>query len=322
MRRETLFTINTIYREPLGIDGLFFGSGDKTLAVVGSLRGNEVQQLYICSQLVKALEGHEQAGRLAAGCRAGVIPCVNPFSMNLGKRFWAVDNTDINRMFPGYDKGETTQRIAAGLFGHLRGYKYGVQLSSFYLPGNFAPHVRILDAGYHDLDLADSFGLPFVMLGKPVPIDTGTLNYNWQIFETNAFSIYSKETNEVHEESAHCVVEAILSFMASQGILQSMQGQQGHAACETVRPPHLPRHFDEENLLTVLSAKGGIFIPRHTAGDEVAAGTVLADTLDPYTGALKERVAATQAGTVFFNHDSNLIGGHEVIFRIIPAEPD
>ena len=33
------------------------------------------------------------------------------------------------------------------------------------------------------------------------PIDTTTLNYNWQIWETNAFSIYTKETDEVDEQS-------------------------------------------------------------------------------------------------------------------------
>ena len=39
------------------------------------------------------------------------------------KRFWSIDNTDINRMFPGYDKGETTQRIAAGIFEKIKDYK-------------------------------------------------------------------------------------------------------------------------------------------------------------------------------------------------------
>ncbi|MDR1727413.1 MAG: succinylglutamate desuccinylase/aspartoacylase family protein [Acidobacteriota bacterium] len=310
MQRETLFTINTIYREPLHIDGIFFGEGEKALAVVGALRGNEVQQLYICSQLVKALGERERAGRLAPGCRVGVIPCVNPFSMNLGKRFWAADNTDINRMFPGYAQGETTQRIAAGLFAHLRGYKYGVQLTSFHLSGDFTPHVRIIDAGYHDLGLADSFGLPFVMLGKPSPIDTGTLNYNWQVFETNAFSVYSKETSQIHEESARRAVEAIFSFMAAQGMLRGVGDADGAR--------QRPRHFHEENLVTVLSSQGGIFLPRRAAGDRVEAGDALADTLDPYVGEMKERLTAPRAGIVFFNHDSNLVGGHEVAFRIIP----
>lgn len=56
--------------------------------------------------------------------------------MNIHKRFWPVGNTDVNRMFPGYDKGETTQRIAAGIFEAVSSYDYSIQLASFYLRGN------------------------------------------------------------------------------------------------------------------------------------------------------------------------------------------
>lgn len=65
-----------------------------------------------------------------------MIPAANAFSMNIHKRFWPVDNTGVNRMFPGYDKGETTQRIAAGIFKAVSSYDYGIQLASLYLRGN------------------------------------------------------------------------------------------------------------------------------------------------------------------------------------------
>ena len=29
----------------------------------------------------------------------------------------------------------------------------------------------------------------YVVMRKPEPIDTTTLNYNWQVWETNAFSV-------------------------------------------------------------------------------------------------------------------------------------
>ncbi|MDR1540598.1 MAG: succinylglutamate desuccinylase/aspartoacylase family protein [Clostridiales bacterium] len=316
MIAETLFSINTLYRQPIPVTGLFFGSGEKTLAIVGSLRGNEVQQLYICSQLVKCLKRYEEDGMITEGCQILVIPCVNPFSMNLGKRFWAVDNTDINRMFPGYAKGETTQRIAASLFDHLRGYVYGIQLSSFYLPGNFVPHVRVLDTGYHDLDLCDYFGLPYVMLSKPLPIDTGTLNYNWQVFDTKAFSIYSKETKNVHDESAVQAIEATFSFMNSQGMLKGIDARETQGKYY----PFHPIHFSEEDLVNVLSSKGGIFIHRSFVGEEVKKGGVLADILDAYSGEIAERLLAPCDGRIFFNHNSNLISGHEVSCRIIPND--
>jgi len=59
-----------------------------------------------------------------------------------------------------------------------------------------------MNTGYQTASLGNLFGLPYVVMRKPAPIDTTTLNYNWQIWETNAFSIYTKETDEVDEQSA------------------------------------------------------------------------------------------------------------------------
>lgn len=140
------------------------------------------------------LENH---GFLQKGLSVTVIPSANPFSMNIGKRFWAMDDTDINRMFPGYNKGETTQRIAAGLFEKLQGYEYGIQLASFYMPGEFIPHVRIAKTALDYADEGKDFGLPYVSVSEPAPLDTTLLNYNWQNWNTKAFSLYGGEITEL-----------------------------------------------------------------------------------------------------------------------------
>ena len=132
MKKEILYSLKSPYRDSLDVVGYRFGSGEKSVAIVGAIRGNEVQQMYICSQLIQVFQKLEQENRFAENMELLVIPCVNYYSMNIGKRFWPMDNTDINRMFPGYDLGETTQRIADGLFQKLQGYTYGIQLTSFY----------------------------------------------------------------------------------------------------------------------------------------------------------------------------------------------
>lgn len=132
MKKEILYSLKSPYRDSLDIVGYRFGAGEKTLAVVGAIRGNEIQQMYICTQLIQKLKELEQEHHIREDVEILVIPCVNYYSMNIGKRFWPMDNTDINRMFPGYDLGETTQRIADGIFQKLHGYQYGIQLTSFY----------------------------------------------------------------------------------------------------------------------------------------------------------------------------------------------
>ena len=47
MKQETLFTLDTPYRQKLDVEGFRFGKGEKSLCIVGALRGNEVQQMYV-----------------------------------------------------------------------------------------------------------------------------------------------------------------------------------------------------------------------------------------------------------------------------------
>lgn len=309
MREEVLFTLDTPYRQPLAVKGWFFGTpGQKTLAVMGALRGNEIQQMYVCSQLIRQLDALEQAGALSADCGILVIPCANQFSMNVGRRFWAADNTDINRMFPGYDQGETTQRIAARLFGALQGYRWGVHLTSFYLPGDHLPHVRMMDTGYQQVEEAAAFGLPYILVRSPQAYDTTTLNYNWQIWNTQAFSLYSTSTECADDDAARLTVEAILRFLAVKGLLKRpyfpAEGQ--------------PRILRENALHTVLSHAGGLMLNRRAPGDRVEAGELLGEIIDPCTCRSLEQLRADCRGRVFFCHRAQLIDGHEVAFRLLP----
>ncbi len=56
MTQETLFEVNAMpYRQAIPVYGYRFGSNKKTLAIMGAMRGDEFQQMYICAKLVKAL---------------------------------------------------------------------------------------------------------------------------------------------------------------------------------------------------------------------------------------------------------------------------
>ena len=144
MNRKVIYEIKGMYRDDFRITGFEFGQGEKAVCIVGSSRGNEVQQIYCCAQFVKKMKQLEEEGRIYDGYKILIIPSINPYSMNIQKRFWSTDNTDINRMFPGYNLGETTQRIADGVFREIKDYKYGIQFTSFYMPGDFVPHIRYM----------------------------------------------------------------------------------------------------------------------------------------------------------------------------------
>jgi hypothetical protein len=334
----------------------------------------------ICAQLVNTLKRLEENGCIVSGKCIMIIPCANHYSMNIGKRFWTMDNTDINRMFPGYDQGETTQRIADGLFKSICNYTYGIQMASFYLEGEFLPHIKMMDtnpnvrrvsgdvyrmssnddtnpnvrrvsgdvyrmssndntnpnvrrvsgdvyrmssnddtnpngSGKQEIyescepysSLAD-FGLPYGIIRTPTPYDTATLNYNWQIWGCNAFSLFSAYTDHIGRQSTQTAVNAVLRFLISKGIINW-----------TLHPGSHTCIINEESLHNIQATYAGI-LKKHTAvGDDVKEGDLLCEIIHPLEGNTIGHILSPVNGTVFFAYNKQLVVEYTDVFKIVPS---
>lgn len=307
MKKRTIYEIKGLYRDHFRVTGYEFGKGKKSVCIVGTMRGNEVQQLYCCSQLVKKFTQLEAEGRIAPGHKILIIPSCNPYSINTQKRFWPIDNTDINRMFPGYDLGETTQRIADGVFREIMDYQYGIQFTSFYMPGEFMPHVRMMDEGYSTVENALRFEMPYVVVRKVRPYDTATLNYNWQVWDTQAFSFYTTTTTSIDRNSAGQSVLSILKFLSSLGIVKYRA--EGKSKTSVV--------VHDTDMMSVQTSKSGFFEPMVRVGDTVREGTPLANIVHPYTGEIMETLYAPADSRIFFMHTDPLTYANTSVFKFV-----
>ncbi len=306
MIKEEIYKYDSVYRGDFTVSAYRFNKGDKACCIVGSMRGNEIQQMYICSKLIKALGELERQCRISYGHEITVVPCINPFSMNIEKRFWSTDGRDINRSFPGNSSGEPVQRVAAELLSKISGFQYGIHFTSFYMPGDFIPHVRMLETGRENTSLANLFGLPYVVVRKPRPFEETTLNYNWQLNNTSAFSIYTNETEHIDEESAGIAVASVLRFLSRMGIIK----YQCHGG-------YIATTLDEEGLMPVYCTKGGIYRGLKRPGDEAEHGEVIAHILHPYENTIIEEVKAPCSGIVFFAHNAPLASENSVVYKLI-----
>ena len=111
MKKDILFTLPSYFRDDMNIMAYRFGKGEKTCAVVGALRGDEVQQHYVCARLVSFLREVEKEDGVQPGKSVMIVPTVIGASMNEGSRLWEPENMDINRRFPGV----TVTRLAQGI---------------------------------------------------------------------------------------------------------------------------------------------------------------------------------------------------------------
>lgn len=317
MRSGVVYQMEVPHREPMRIRGFEFGNerGARACAIVGSMRGNEVQQTFICARLVALLANLEHEGAIEPDKNILVIPCVNPFSINVRQRFWPVDRSDINRSFPGDANGGTTERIAAAILRVAQMYEHGIQLCSFNQQGDFLPHVRISCQGpisKRSAVLAQDFGLPYVVTRVPSPFDEATLNYVWQQNGTHAFSLYSRATDRIDKGSAQVATDAVLRFLAARGALLLKPN--------TVAPPALATSqlCDDDLVDLRTSRSAGYLIATVRVGDHVRKGQKLAQVLDAFDTHVLETLQSPVDGRVFFMRTDSLVQQRMVVLRIAP----
>lgn len=314
MKKENVFVLQSPYRDTMRITAYRFGDTDnadceKSLAIVGATRGNEAQQMYNCSQIIAKLKILEEKGFIAQGKSIVVIPTVNNFSMNIEKRFWAMDNTDINRMFPGYDKGETTQRIAYHVFEYVKDYEYGIHFTSHYRPGKFIPHVRMMHTGYEDCEMAKDFGLPYVYTRNSKPYDTTTLNYNWQIWGTHAFSLYLGATARINEEAGYQAVDAVMRFLKAHDIITGTD--------TILKDGEQSRLIQSRNVVSVRISNAGVLHKCVHVNAHVESGDLLGYILDPYEGKILQALYSPVKGRVFFTAYGPYEYEGSLVFRVV-----
>lgn len=115
MEEKVLYSMESPFQQEINVKGYYFGKNEgkeHSACIVGALRGNEYQQLYICSKLIDVLKKIEKHGDIVGENGILVIPSVSNMSMDFGKRFWISDDTDLNRLFPGNPSGESGSRVA------------------------------------------------------------------------------------------------------------------------------------------------------------------------------------------------------------------
>lgn len=185
-------------------------------------------------------------------------------------------------------------------------------IASFYMPGAFVPHIRMMKTGFENVELAKQFGLPYVVLHTPRPFDTTTLNYNWQIWETQAFSLYTTNTSRIDRTSARQAVESILNFMSKQGILR-------YSGCNGF----ISRVIESEDFVSVRTSDAGFFESVVIPGEEVEEGQLLAKIRDPYLGTIRHSLYAPVHGTTAFVHDEAMTYENTAVLKLIRSEdPD
>ncbi len=305
MKRLEILNFKSPNRAPLKVEGFLFGEDSKgpSIAIVGAMSGDHINQLYVASRLVEYLRQKEEEGKISG--KILVIPAINSYALNMGEKFWPLDKTDINMMFPGYKEGETTQRIAAELFEALQGYQYGLILEGRRDQGMCLPYVKIIQSGYEDLDAAKELGMRFIHYRPYSPIETVMLQYNWQLWGTKAMSVVFGKNGTIDSNTSEEVHGALVRFMSKRGMLdlKIFDGYESNV-------------IGADDITVLKASRAGIFDSGTKCGTQVQKGEVLGRITDALSGEKLEKIIAPCDGIVTCQYAHPLIFQNSIAFRI------
>ena len=264
-------------------------SAPPRLALVGGIHGNELNGIYVLAHLARFL------GAVAAGERAPIrlvgrvviIPAVNVLGVNVRRRAWPFDDTDLNRMFPGYEAGETTQRIANAVLVATRDAAVRVDVHSSNLDFEELPQVRLYDPSDAERRTARLFGLPAVVEGVSSTISSATLGHAWRACGGESFVLQAGRAGDLQLEHADRLFGALVRFCTRIGVLTGTR---------LADEDHDVWSFGPRQTLPLVAERSGLFVSKVTIGTWLRAGDHIGYVYDAFDGTLRAEVTAPRPG--------------------------
>jgi len=309
MTESSMLRMTAPLREDFDIPCHDFGDrGTRPRAVlVAGMHGNELNGVFVLSRLaafLKSVESGSQAQRLQGRIR--VIPAVNVLGLNARARNWPFDNTDINRMFPGYQQGETTQRIAHAVLEKTKDAYYRIDIHSSNLDFEELPQVRLYAPHDEERVSACMFGLPVVE--RPMnPVFTSTLNYAWRPWGGESFVLQGGQAGNLQRHHCERLFRALVAFLSRTGILTGVK------LSDEEEDLH---YFGVDQGLALVAEHAGLFVARLTLGAWLQAGEVIGHVYDGFDGEIREEVRTPVSGLLSGIRRQPLLYQGDLIARI------
>lgn len=302
-------------REDFDIPAHVLGPRESPLrvALVAGLHGNELNGVFVLARLASFLRQIADGGRPGAHLagRVLVIPAVNVLGLNVRQRTWPFDGTDVNRMFPGYEAGETTQRIAAAVLRATAEAPWGIDLHSSNVDFEELPQVRLFAPDDEERAAARWFGLPAVIERPVTPLLTTTLAHAWKQRGGHGVVIQAGYAGGLQLPHCERVFRALVDFLGRCGVLA------GVPLAEVEQEVHA---FGPSQSFPLISAHAGWFVPRREVGEWLVAGDLIGYVYDGFRGDLVGETRSPVGGLLSGIRRQPLLCEGDLVARILVRE--
>lgn len=264
------------------------------LLITAALHGDEINGVEICRRLLKLVKVGSLRGTLV------VVPIVNTYGFVQQSRYLP-DRRDLNRSFPGSEKGSLGSRMAWQFTDRiLKKCTHVIDLHTGAIHRSNLPQVRATSRDKMSLKMAESFNAPIII--KAASRD-GTMRGTANNLGLPIILYEAGEALRFDEPSIKIGVRGIINVMHSLGMLRTVRKQDKTKSLFSKKSSWLRAEHD------------GIARYYFGLGQKVNAGDTLAHIYSPYSD-FEVAVVASFSGIIIGRNNLPLINEGEALFHI------
>lgn len=270
------------------------GSGP-VLFLSGVVHGDEIQGVEIIRRILAAPELKNIHGTLLA------VPIVNSFGFLNHSRYMP-DRRDLNRSFPGSDRGSLASLLADLFFSEvvLRS-SFGIDFHTAALHRTNLPQVRIAPDDKELMHLAEAFAPPVILTSK---LRDGSLRQSAKNSGVKVLLYEGGEALRFDEIAIEAGVKGTLRMMKAIGMI---------AAAPAVLPQYKVTHSSASTWLR--APEGGILHSVRRIGDRIGINEPVGVISDPL-GASQVAVYSEDDGIIIGRTNLPIVNRGDALFHV------
>jgi len=312
---RTLMHMTAPAREDFDLPYHDLGPQDEAprLALVAGLHGNELNGVFVLARLasfLRSIVAGEREGAQLLG-RVLIVPAVNVLGLNIRSRAWPFDGTDLNRMFPGYDAGETTQRIASAVLDLTAAAAWRIDLHASNVDFEELPQVRLYDPTDEEREAARWLGLPAVVERPANQTFRATLASAWRARGGRALIVQAGYAGTLQSQHCERLFRALIDFLERAGLLVGVR---------LAEPEEDVHGFGPRSAFPLIADHAGWFVSRLEVGQWLQAGEAIGYVYDGFNGDLRTEVHTPVSGLLAGIRRQPLLCEGDLLARLLTRE--
>ncbi len=277
--------------------------GFKRIAIVSGIHGDEFEGQYISYETARRLKEHPE---LINGT-VDIYPALNPLGLDLAVRTVPGVNMDMNRIFPGDEKGTAIERTAAAIVNDIAGADICLDIHASNIFIREIPQVRISEEFAEKLlPFARLMNVDMVWTNASETVHESTLAHSMNMLGVPSMVVELGMGTRISRHFGNQVVDGIFNLMKEMGIWLGKT--------EKIQFPVISTDGEVEFIRSRVT---GVFLPKIEHNHYVKKGDKLGEIVNPLEGTVLDEIIAKKSGLVFSLREYPFVREGSLLLRIL-----